>query len=47
METDWGMACAACGSRFYRSELPAGRSLLDKLAVHREMGCNGLAGPPA
>ncbi|HUR64557.1 MAG TPA: hypothetical protein VM241_08765 [Candidatus Thermoplasmatota archaeon] len=45
MDTDWGTTCSDCGSRFYRSELPEGRSLGDKLAVHKEMGCNVLGGP--
>lgn len=39
METE----CGDCGSRFFRAELPAGTTFADKLAVHREMGCNSLA----
>ncbi|HUR62222.1 MAG TPA: hypothetical protein VM286_07670 [Candidatus Thermoplasmatota archaeon] len=35
-------ACHDCGSRFYRSELPSGATFEDKLAVHKEMGCNVL-----
>ncbi|HEX2065847.1 MAG TPA: hypothetical protein VHI93_03445 [Candidatus Thermoplasmatota archaeon] len=46
MDSDWGMACSDCGSRFYRSELPTGRSFTDKLAVHKEMGCNVLGEQP-
>jgi hypothetical protein len=46
MESDWGLACGECGSRFYRSELPAGRTLRDKLAVHKAMGCNALRPGP-
>jgi hypothetical protein len=47
MDGDWGTTCSDCGSRFYRSELPSGSSLGDKVAVHKEMGCNALgAGGP-